>query len=84
MIEVQQWGAVFSVQSVPRCYKRDKLGAAISQLWDIRQPVRSLAQDIVRIRYQETTSEAWEDFMCAVVTAIFGVYNSVRLVVICT
>jgi hypothetical protein len=29
----------------------------VSQLWDIRQPVKTLAEDIVRIRYQETTSE---------------------------
>jgi hypothetical protein len=24
---------------------------AMSQLWDIRQPVRTLAEDIVKIRY---------------------------------
>jgi hypothetical protein len=30
-------------------------------------------------RYQATASEASEDFMCAVVTVIFGVCNSVRL-----
>jgi hypothetical protein len=28
-----------------------------SQLWDIRQSVRTLPQDIITIRYQETTSE---------------------------
>jgi hypothetical protein len=39
------------------------LGEALSELWDIRQPVRTLAEDIVRIRYQETTSEDIEDFM---------------------
>jgi hypothetical protein len=39
-----------------------------SQLWDIRWPVRTLAGDIVRIRYQETTSEDIEDFMYAAVT----------------
>jgi hypothetical protein len=42
----------------------------MSQLWDIRQPVRTLAEDIVRILYQETTSEHTEDFMCAAVTVI--------------
>jgi hypothetical protein len=36
----------------------------VSQLWDIRQRVRTLAEDIVRMRYQETTSEDIEDFMC--------------------
>jgi hypothetical protein len=44
---------------------------AMSQLWDIRQPVRTLAEDTVRIRYQETTSEGTEDFMCAAVTVSF-------------
>jgi hypothetical protein len=33
-------------------------------LWDIRLPVRTLAEDIVRIRYQETTSEEIEDYVC--------------------
>jgi hypothetical protein len=67
---------VFSTPSVSRSYKRDKVGAAVSQsakrrvegwcemaasvgvtqLWDFRQPVRMLAEGIVRIRYQETTS----------------------------
>jgi hypothetical protein len=37
---------------------------SLSQLWDIRQQVRTLAEDIVRIRYQETTSEDVEEFMC--------------------
>jgi hypothetical protein len=30
-------------------------------------------------RYQATASEDWEVFMCAAVTVIFGVCNSVRL-----
>jgi hypothetical protein len=34
------------------------------------------AEDIVRIRYQETTSEDIQDFMCAVVTVV---YKPVRL-----
>jgi hypothetical protein len=29
--------------------------------------------------YQATATEDWEDFLCAVVTVIYGVYNSVRL-----
>jgi hypothetical protein len=33
--------------------------------------VRTLAQDIVRIRYQEMTSKDREDFICAAVTVIF-------------
>jgi hypothetical protein len=44
---------------------------AMSLLWDIRQPVRTLAEDIVKIRYQETTSEDIEDCICAAVTMIF-------------
>jgi hypothetical protein len=49
-------------------------------LWDIRQPVRMLAEDIFRIRYQETISEdIEEDFMCAAVTVIFRVDKEVRL-----
>jgi hypothetical protein len=47
-----------------------ELAGAMSQLWDIRQQVGKLAEDIVRIYYQETTSEDIEDFMCAAVTEI--------------
>jgi hypothetical protein len=83
--------------SVPRCYKRGKLGAAVSeeksrrlgpgsytvrtksQLWDICQLVRTVAEDIVRIRYQEMHSEDIEDFKCAAVTVIFKVCKPVRL-----
>jgi hypothetical protein len=49
------------------------------QLWDIRQLVKTLAKDFVRICYQETTSEATEDFMCAAITVIFRVRKAVRL-----
>jgi hypothetical protein len=42
----------------------------VSQLWDIRQSVRMLAEDIVGIRYQEATSENIR-FICAAVTVIF-------------
>jgi hypothetical protein len=52
---------------------------AMNQLWDIRQPVGTLAEDIIRIRYQEATSEDTEDFMCGAVTAIFGVCKPVKL-----
>jgi hypothetical protein len=51
----------------------------MSQLWDIHQPVRTLAKNIVRNHYQEMTSEDIEDFMCAAVTVIFGVCKPVRL-----
>jgi hypothetical protein len=47
----------------------------MSELWDISQPVWTLAEDIIRICYQETTSEdKWEIFACAVV--IYEVYRS--------
>jgi hypothetical protein len=38
-----------------------------------------LAEDIVKILYQETTSEDIEDFMCAAVTVIFRVCKPLRL-----
>jgi very-short-patch-repair endonuclease len=41
----------------------------MSPLWDIRQSVRTLAEDF-KIRYQEMTSEDTVDFMCAAVTVI--------------
>jgi hypothetical protein len=40
-------------------------------MWDPRQPVRTLAEDSVRNRYQEMSSEDMEDFMRAAVTVIF-------------
>jgi hypothetical protein len=49
------------------------------QLWNIPQPVRTSAEDTVRIRYQKTASEDWEHFMYAVVTVIFTVCRPVRL-----
>jgi hypothetical protein len=52
----------------------------MSKLWDSR--LSTEAEDIVEICHQATTGEDkanWEDFMCAVVTVIFGVYNSVRI-----
>jgi hypothetical protein len=39
-----------------------------SQLWGIRQPVRTLAEGIVKVRYQETISEDIEDFIYAAVS----------------
>jgi hypothetical protein len=56
----------------------------MSQLWDIRQPVRMLAENIVRIRYQETTGKGIEDFMCAAVTVIFTVQSSEAVIVTCS
>jgi hypothetical protein len=41
----------------------------MSQLWDIHQPVRTLAEDVVKIRYQETPNEDIEEFMCATVNS---------------
>jgi hypothetical protein len=41
-------------------------------------------EDTVKIRYQETTSEDIEVFMCAAVTVIFRVCKPVRLLgVVC-
>jgi hypothetical protein len=51
----------------------------MSKLWDIRQSVRTAAEDIVRISYQEMTSEDIKGFMCAAVAGIFGVCKPVRL-----
>jgi hypothetical protein len=49
------------------------------ELWDIRQLVRTLAEDIIKIRYQEKTSGDIEDFMCVAVTVIIRVFKPVRL-----
>jgi hypothetical protein len=46
---------------------------ATSELWDIRQSVRTLAEDIVKIHYEETTSDYIEDFMCAAVNDLYSV-----------
>jgi hypothetical protein len=51
----------------------------MSQVWDIHQSVTSLAEDVVRISYQETTNEYIENFMCAAITVIFRVCKPVRL-----
>jgi hypothetical protein len=51
----------------------------MSELKDIRKSARTLAEDIVRIHYQETISEDTEDFMCAAVTVTFIVCKTVRL-----
>jgi hypothetical protein len=40
---------------------------------------KDVSEDIVRVGYQETTSEDTEDFMCAAVTVIFRVSTPVRL-----
>jgi hypothetical protein len=51
---------------------------------DIRQPVRTSVEHTVRIRYQETTNEDIDEFMCAAVTIIFKVCKPVRLIVTCS
>jgi hypothetical protein len=51
----------------------------MSQLCDIYQPARTLAEDIVRISYQETTREDIEDFIHAAVTVIFIVCKPMSL-----
>jgi hypothetical protein len=51
----------------------------MNELWNIRQPVRKSAEDIVRICYQEAASEDIEEFMYAAVTVIFRVCKPVRL-----
>jgi hypothetical protein len=61
------------------CRDRSRTIGVMSELWDIRQPVRNSAEDIVRICYQETTSEDIEEFMCAAVTVIFRECKPVRL-----
>jgi hypothetical protein len=48
-------------------------------LWDIHQPVVTLVEDTVKIRYQETTSKDIEDFMYAAVTVNFSMCKPVRL-----
>jgi hypothetical protein len=62
---------------MPRGYKWDKF--RVSQLWDICQPVRTLAEDIFRIHYQEMNNVDVEDFMFAAVTVIFRVCKPVRM-----
>jgi hypothetical protein len=39
----------------------------MSELWDFRQTARMLAEDIVKIHYQEMTSEDIEGFICTAV-----------------
>jgi hypothetical protein len=46
--------------------------------------VRTLAEDKFKIRYQVTTSEDTEDFMCAAVTVIFRVCKPARLLLVVT
>jgi hypothetical protein len=36
----------------------------MSQLWDILQPVKMLVENIIRIRYQETTNEDRRIYVC--------------------
>jgi hypothetical protein len=87
-------GTVFSAWSVSWCYKRDKLEAAVSGMesvgdwlsWEllslrpetIWEPRVSGTSATERL-YRGTAREEWDDSMCAIVTMIFRVCNSVRL-----
>jgi hypothetical protein len=46
---------VFYAVRAEGCKRNEVL--SLVMLWDIRQTVRTWAEDIVRMRYQETTSE---------------------------
>jgi hypothetical protein len=55
---------------------------AVSSFPPFSEDVNMEAKDMVGIRHQATTGEDienWEDFMCAVVTVIFEVFNSMTL-----
>jgi hypothetical protein len=56
------------------------LTLSLVQLCDIRQKVRAYAEDSVKIRYQETTAED-RIILYSIVTGIFGICNSMRLIV---
>jgi hypothetical protein len=45
----------------------------LSQLWNTRQPLRTLAEYIVRISYQETTSEDRTFYMCCSYSDLYSV-----------
>jgi hypothetical protein len=74
---------VFSVRSLPRCYKQDSWSnELIVRHSPAGKNMNTEAEDIVGIRHHASTSETianWKYFMCAVVTMMFGVRNSVRL-----
>jgi transcription initiation factor TFIIIB Brf1 subunit/transcription initiation factor TFIIB len=70
-------GMAFSTPSVPRCFKQDNW--SIESVTGIPRPVRTSAEDIFRICYQETTIEDIEDFMFAAITVIFRRCKRVRL-----
>jgi hypothetical protein len=57
--------------------KTDLVGAVGSDVGNV--PNGKDLSDSLKIRYQEATKEDRGDFMCAVVTVIFGACNSVRL-----
>jgi hypothetical protein len=74
---------MFSVLSLPKCYKQERWSSELV----VRQSpacknLSTETEDIVGIRHKATTGEniaSSEDFMCAVATVISGVFNSVRL-----
>jgi hypothetical protein len=55
-----------------------------SQLWDIRQSVRTSVEDIVRIHYQETTSEDRRIYVCCSYSDLWSVLTSEAVVVTCS
>jgi hypothetical protein len=66
------------------CFLCDSCGDVITRTvtWESTvgaMTVRMLAEDIVRVRYEGTTSEYIEDFMCATATVFFRVCKPVRL-----
>jgi hypothetical protein len=75
LAEMLKPGQLFESQTVKRRIKgwcemaaslEIKTVGTVSRLWDIRQPVRTLPKDIVRIRYQETTIEDRKLYVCCV------------------
>jgi hypothetical protein len=50
----------------------------VAEATEVREPRRK-GTSAVGSRSQATTTEDWEDFMCAVVTVVCGVCKSARL-----
>jgi hypothetical protein len=59
------------------------LSASYSRSWYLKPGIFresiQMGTSAIGIRYQPTASEDWVDFLCAIVTVIFGVNNSERL-----
>jgi hypothetical protein len=85
-IENSMRGIMFSVRSVPRCYKQDRWSneLVVGRLPDCKN-VSTEAEDIVGIRHQATTGEDtadWEDLRRTVVNC--RVWISDGAMVICS